>query len=386
MTIKIKRNAMILGVTVLSMGLMMGCTNSVDTNSGAVDNENRQVIEQDDKTITVIENTESVVYQDVAIKDIQVLENMYGVDWLSDDKVLILKENKSLYEGLDFHVSDILSNLYVTDLTTGEERLISDPSVAQMLPVVSKDKQYIYYVDYMPVFEGEMHYGIGRIVDMDGNEVMSTEERPLYDFYEAVFSRDNELLMSDNEGNIKIYKMDGTVTTVENVETDRNIRQIGKVDDEIYFTILEDKSLWVYDMKTEEKRLVAENAPDFTISPEGDQMVLTKVDFDKGTNALVLLDLNDEKQQPLTEGSFIYGVQWSPDGSRITYMKNEGPSGDAGMYVMVMETQKEFLISKDYFGGNAALWNSTGEKLLLNQSGSDEEGWLVESIHIITLI
>jgi len=341
----------------------------------------QQVHKEDGKVVNVIENVSDVVYQDIAIENIEKKEKITAVSWLDDERILIMKENKDLYEGLDFHVSSMLTNLYIHNVNTGEETLLGDSSVSQVECKLSPDKQYVYYVNFMPVPEGERAIATAKVVDLNGNIKVSIEEEDIWVLRDAVWSADNEIIFAV-DSKVQVTDLEGNVSTYPKVETEKTIGQIGKIGDRLFYTLLEDQSLWSYDFKSDTKTLVSEMAPSFTISPDGTQMIIGNIEPDKGIENLILIDLETDKREVLTTGKFIYGIEWVKDGSRISYMKNDT---EPGLYVMLMESRAEHMISQEYFGQGVAFWSPSGQKLMLNYSGSDENGYYISLTHIITL-
>lgn len=358
---------MILGVSALSILSMTACAS-----------ESQGVKEPE---VTIVEDSDEIIVPDIAVESIDKIPDLEAISWIDDTHLLVLKENKSLYEGLDFHVSDILQNLYAYDVVSGQERLLGTRDQSQAMAIISPDKQYIFTVNYMPVPEGQRLSATGIIMTIDGTEITRIEDQALWNMREGFWSSDNEIMFVTDEG-LMAYGTDGSHEKVMALVEGQSIGQIGKSGQMIYYTVQEDKSLWQYNIATQKAQKIFDNSPEFVMSPDGQSMVMIQVDLDQSTNTLVLYRFDDQSTSELAKGNFIYGISWVVDSSRIAYMENDS---EKGLYVMLMDSQESYLVGQNYFGQETPSWSPNGQALMVSVQGVNEEGNLKLETHIIHL-
>ena len=57
---------------------------------------NRKVIEQPNKTITIVDTDSAAASNQIEVVKIDELKGIRGMDWLGEDKLIINKENKGM--------------------------------------------------------------------------------------------------------------------------------------------------------------------------------------------------------------------------------------------------------------------------------------------------
>ncbi|PAB60051.1 TolB-like translocation protein [Anaeromicrobium sediminis] len=352
---------------IISLSLFAAC--------GKTEKEGRQVIEKEEKTIIVIDDTKDAVYEDIAIEKIKVYEGMKGFEWVNDEEIIVGKENKELYSKVDGHVSAIMRNLYLYDVETKEEKIFTDKSQYQEYPIVSPDRKHILYVNMLE------NKGTGYIVDMDGKIKVKISLPYVQEFTEAKWVNNDEIIIPFMGSHFHFVNVDGTTRKIENAE-DHMIQYAFKVNDKVYYKTY-DKKMKVYDINMKEKILFEDNVTGFYLSPDKKELILSKHLVKEQKDSLILTDLNGKNKEILVEGRFIYGVNWSPDGTKLAYMLNKGSNGDVGFYIMDMKNKIQSFVSTEYFGYGAPIWSPSGKKIMINMDKQENEQ-VVDTVHILT--
>ncbi len=254
--------------------------------------EGHKVIKQGNKKIYVAKDTKNILADNVTASKIDTYEELIGYDWLSENEILVSKENKEL-DPIKNNLGEFkVQNLYSYDLNSKKEKSIADKSKFQSYAISSPDKKHAFYVND---FEKE---NIGYITDSEGNVKVKINEpyMDMADLTQAQWISNEELIMPYmNIKGFYVVKIDGTSAKIENVEKEQMATDVEKekmitedafhsealsngmcimnpvmVGDKIYYRTQqnEEKKMKVYDIKTKEtKEFINEQVLNFKLSP-----------------------------------------------------------------------------------------------------------------------
>ncbi|WP_346938475.1 hypothetical protein [uncultured Clostridium sp.] len=360
--------------------------------------EGQKVIKQGSKKIYVEKDTKNILADNVTASKINTYEGLIGYDWLSENEILVSKENKEL-DPIKNNLGEFkVQNLYSYDLNSKKEKSIADKSKSQSYAISSPDKKHAFYVND---FEKE---NIGYITDSEGNIKVKINEphMDMADLTQAQWINNEELIMPYmNIKGFYIVKIDGTSSKIENVEKEQ--MAIGDtsnfhsealtngmciinpvmVGDKIYYRTQqnEEKKMKVYDIKTKEtKEFINEQVFNFKLSPDKKNFIMEVIQKDKESDALIATDLNGENMQTLAQG-YIFGESWSPDGTKVAYISNKMES--EGVYVVDVKTGEKSLVSKGEYYVPVA-WSPSGKKIMVHAT-EQKDGKTIDKTHVITL-
>lgn len=134
----------------------------------------------------------------------------------------------------------------------------------------------------------------------------------------------------------------------------------------------------------------------FRFSPDGKRLVLTAVDQpskdeedrkkvkddtlvidrDIKMTHLWLFDLNKKEEKRLTEGDFtVSDPQWSPDGTRLSYVTRPTPKADDGdldnIWIVTIASGEKIKITSDEVSSQNARWSPDGKWIAYNSGNRD---------------
>lgn len=370
--------------------------------------EGQKVIKQGSKKIYVAKDTKNILADNVTASKINTYEGLIGYDWLSENEILVSKENKEI-DPIKNNLGEFkVKSLYSYDLNSKTEKSIADKSKLQSYAISSPDKKHVFYVND---FEKE---NIGYIADSEGNIKVKISEpsMDMADLTQAQWINNEELIMPYmNIKGFYVVKIDGTSVKIENVEKEKMATE-GALDihsesfndeafhneallngmcimnpvmvgDKIYYRTQqsEEKKMKVYDIKTKEtKEFINEQVFNFKLSPDKKNFIMEVIQKDKESNALIATDLNGENMQTLAQGN-IFGETWSPDGTKVAYISNE--MGSEGVYVVDVKTGEKSLVSKGEYYAPVA-WSPSGKKIMVHAT-EQKNGETIDTTHVITL-
>lgn len=362
--------------------------------------EGRKEVKKGNHTINVIEDTKTILADQFTTSKIDAYEGILGYDWLGENQILVSRENTELPHKKTKLGEFEVQNLYSYDLNSKKEKsMAADTSEHQKGAIASPDKKHIFYAN-----DFEKEY-TGYITDSEGN-IKIRINAPFIDgldLAEAHWINNEELIMPYTiiKG-FYIAKTDGTSTKIENVEneimtTEDPVKGMAidplkgmfimgpvKVGDYIYYrTQSQNESkrykMMVYDVNTKKtKELIKEKVSNFQLSPDKKHFIMRVVHSDNV--ALVVTDLEGKNRQVLDKG-YIFGENWSPDGTKVSYISNE--KGNEGVYVVDVQTKKKSLLSKGRYYTPTA-WSPSGKKLMVH-STQQKDGKSVDITKIINL-
>ena len=118
------------------------------------------------------------------------------------------------------------------------------------------------------------------------------------------------------------------------------------------------------------------------ISPDGQRAIYARRSNDIMTDRTVsqvwIVDLGGSSHQPLlADGGSYRSPRWSPDGTRVAYMKSN--SGRTGLYVHYLDTGRDALLGTFAEGPGNLVWSPDGTMLAFTMAVKGEGETLVKS-------
>jgi len=346
----------------------------------------REKINIDGKEITILSTSPSlksekvVPSDDFTIEKISLYNGIRGEDWLSDDTILITKENAEMEPIAVFDQMSKIRNLYSYNLKTGEEKSIYDETEYMWMPIISPDKKYIFSEN---VKSGNYS---GLILDLDGQVKATVKEDTAKGFHISFNNAkwvDKETVIVPTSGDgVSLINVNSNILHIEDIgemQTDSAVM----VGNKIYYVSVE-RNLIAYDINSKQKEIVKKNVLNFELSPNKDLFAIEKK-ISEGKNALMIIDVDGNEKTTLTEGKMVFGISWSPDQSKIAYVVTTIDESNSGLYVMDLNSQNSLYVSSDYLGiDNGLKWSPSSDKILASIV-EVKEMKAIDNTYVITL-
>ena len=346
----------------------------------------RQEISSGGKKITILstkipEETEKVeLVNDFDIEKIDKYAGVRGEDWISNETILITKENLELQPISVEDQMSIIRNLYSYNLKSGVEKSAYKKTEYMWMPIISPDKKYIFSENL------KTGKNTGLILDLNGNIKAVVEEDAVNAFHISFnnarwIDNENVIVPSSGDG-VCLININSSVTKIQNVgmmQTDSAI----KLGDKIYYISVERK-LISYDINTKQRKVVKDNVLNFELSPKKDMFAIEKKESES-KDALVLIDLQGNEKAILTESKMIFGISFSPDQGKIAYVITSSDESKSGLYVMDISSKKSVYVSSDFLNMDSGLkWSPSSRKILASIS-EVKNMKLIDNTYVITL-
>lgn len=267
----------------------------------------------------------------------------------------------------------VLSNFLVTPL-------MAEDAPSDHRPVFSPDGETIVFMSSREGGDWEL-FSIKR----DGTGLTQLTDHPGWDGY-AAFSPDGKTFTYDRQvGEFKVpylydlesaenrpfFVMEGVWATVNGWSPDGN-----KV---VMFIEREKKrDLFLTDANGENLEQITDtpdqNEHDAHFSPDGTKLAFA-VTFEGGS-AFEIMDLESgEIERKVTSTQYLYGLDWSPDGTRIVYTDtpNDNPDGNAEIYMFDLGsgTTTQLTTNEDY--DHMPVWLPDGSGIMFTSYRSGTE-------------
>ena len=347
------------GILVASLLFLTGCQPHWGSN--------RDQVEAGGKTITVLDNPEATAYRRTEVDALVRLDNIRGSDWLSDDELLIARENLDMepedVEGADWYPS----NVYVHVLSTGLETPIHASGENQGFAVASPDKTKVFY----KTFFLQSNTAKGNLLDLSTRSNLAFTEEDAITIDNGSWIDNDSLVYSTIDGTFYQF---GTTDEAPRrlLDTDEmfpsNIFQIGSL---IYYTTLKGMLMKISSEGAASIEGVS-NVLWMLPSPDEQRLALVRR-IKSGDMELLITDLQGKKLHAIAQDSQIYGIAWSPDGTKLAY-SGITPNGTVrGIYVADASTGTSSPLSLDIkFIADPLRWNPSGNRLMVSTTLPDD--------------
>lgn len=320
--------------------------------------EPRRVVGQSGTQITVMDNTSESVYTKLKLAGIDKLEHVRGMDWVSEDSIVVDKENRSLVPETVEGQERYPHNLYLHELSSGEETPLIENKKNYGAAQLSPDKKHLMYM------EMEDFTGFGFIMNLETGTSVKVNEMP-FRSEEGKWTDNEHFIFPDMEGAILKADVNGSQEKVVKPE-DAYVHEVVQSGSTVYYVMGEDMGLFAYDTETKQSREILKGVVWVIPSPDGSRLAIVKR-TKPGEMVLALTDTEgNEQQSRLAAGQQIYGTSWSPDGSKLAYALTAADAGSDqdGVFISEMETGEQTQILGNIEVANQLRWSPSGKKLL----------------------
>ena len=328
------------------------------------DSQERTIIKDDDKTITIIEPENTSGTGELKVEKIEEYKEIRALDWQDEDRLLISKKNTNVNkissEGEEFYPN----NLYIFDTNTKEYKILKEENANQLFAEFSPDKKHIFYKsNYEETARGYIMSAQG------GNSVSITGDNTMHVM--AGKWSDNERVIYPDFGS-GIYEGDVSGKVVEIVKLGSiSVNDVFRDGDELYY-LTSDLELKKYNLVSKENTTLDQNV--FQIYPSRDQKRLAYVKISKGEKVeLVLMDM-DFNKRILAEGMSVSKVAWNHDNTRVVFSIKKEDSTENGIYLSDLKagTTSRIALYDEVIGFS---WSPSGKKISVCRLDQDYNFW-----------
>ena len=353
-----------------------GCASSA-TGREEIQVGSNKITVLDTKSISEDENSSS---NKLDYEKIDQYEGVRGEGWLSDDTILVTKENQELEPIQVFDQTSRIRNLYAYDLMTRAEKSLTEKTAYIWAPIISPDGKHVLYEK----FESGVYKGV--ISDLEGSGSTEVHLDPTngynLSFSQAEWVNNDEVLVPTSNNGVCLINVNSTVENIDDIglmQTDHS----SKVSDAIFY-VSTDRNLVAYDIPSKRTSIVKRNVLEFELSPNKDMFAIQKKLSD-GNVALVLTDLSGKETATLTKSIQVFGLSWSPDQKKLAYLSLSNDESKNGLHIFDLQNSEDLYVSGDFLNAdNGLLWSPSGKKILASIS-KVKETRLIDNTYVITL-
>lgn len=372
---KLKR---ISSITLLLALILVTGYNVNSTGRMEINREGNKITILNPKTPSKIENAGSV--NDFDIEKIDRYEGVRGEDWLSDDSILITKENSELEPIRVFDQMSSIRNLYSYSLKSKEEKSIFKKTEYVLSSIISPDRAHMF----SEKVESGKYTGV--ISDLAGNVKAAVEDDAAkgfhISFHSARWVDNDEVIVPCSGEGVCLIKVNSNISKIEGIGR-MQMDDAVKLGDKIYYVSVERK-LIAYDIKTKQSKVVKDNVLSFELSPKKDMFaIVKKVSEDRGS--LVFINIEGTETATLLEAKMVFGVSWSPDQSKLAYLITSSDESKSGLYVMDLASKRNLYVSRDFLNiDNGLKWSPSSKKILAS-IGEVKDMKLKDNTYVVSL-
>lgn len=329
---------------------------------GTEDTDNRQVVEKSGNRITVMDNTSESVYTKLKIEGIDKVQNVRGLDFVSEDTVVVDKENRGLPAQTVEGEERYPHNLYLHTLSTGEETPLVEGDKNYGAVLLSPDKEHMLYKEL------DEFTGFGYIMNLQtGNSEKAGDTQ--FRSEEGKWLDNSQVIFPDMEGNILRADVNGAQELVlrPGAPYVHEVVQSGSL---IYYVTGEDTALTAYNTETKQSKVLKKGVMWVIPSPDGSKLAIVKR-TKPGEMVLVICDSEGKELSTLASAQQIFGTGWSPDGSKLAYALIPGNTADdrSGVFITELETGEQTpILGGDIEIADQLRWSPSGKKLLVSSA------------------
>lgn len=300
----------------------------------------------------------------ISVEKIEKYEGMEITDWIDEHTVVLAKENKefekmSLLENAEFYPRSI----YTYNLDTKEYKTIkAQKDMFLGGATLSPDKKHLLYYEN----------SIGDIafyqMSLEEGKQTPVTEDIIGSIYTAEWTDENNVIGASYAGGAYMADTKGTETQIPELQEEQ-LFNVHKMQEKIYYITTENPFFQVYklDLKTKEKeKIPLENAERITLSPDGNQLLVTQIT--ENTKRLIIADTDGNIQNTIAENSDVTGASWSPNQQMIVYQSSSVINGEenSGLYLYEVSSGESIQIVQD-IGNVKTKWSPSGKKISVTE-------------------
>ncbi|BBI35063.1 TolB family protein [Cohnella abietis] len=348
-----------------SLIALIGCQS---VNVGSV-----ELGQSSNKQITILDNPEKITYEKSSIDALVRLDDVRGMDWISEDEIIVDKENTDFppeeAEGAQWYPH----NLYIQSLQSGAQTALYPENRNQGFAQVSPDKSKLFY----KTFDLQANTGQGYLMDIPTRKTFAFTERDAMEVGNGRWVDNNSLVYASIEGTIYFANVD-IPQPKKLIETRIPfISNISYLNNKLYYTTpYNDKNTANLLFGSPKEKQVASSLDKvLSVVPSPDDQKLAIVRRIKsGAVELLITDLQGNILTAVAQDSQIFGTAWSPDGTRLAYAALGYSGVLRGIYVADESTGLSNALSVDIkFISDTLQWSPTGNRLMITSTQPDEQ-------------
>lgn len=347
----------IFALALVILSTFSACTRQLD--------DNRTVIKEPDKNITIIDNEETKYEEpSISVDKILKFDVVEISDWLDEQNLIVTMENRDLEKMNLLELSDQYSRgIYQYNIETKE---IKPLKVREDMFLggakLSPDKEHLLYYEYS--IGDAAFYVISMDEDGQDNHI---KDEVLGLAISAKWTDDNEIIGLSYAGGV--YRTDENRELLPAYDLqDEQLYTVVKNKNKVYYvTITDTLDMYILDLETNtKKKLKIENAESIIPSPDGNQILITQ--SRETDRKLHVADADGNILRTIAEGTEITGVSWSPDQMMIAYQLRTLVNGveSRELYIYDVLAGEPTRIAVNYSAANI-VWSPSGDKLAVSQ-------------------
>lgn len=356
------RNKVIAGIlTTLVVFSLSGCTTTKETKPEV----------ETPKSNIVVKEDPNKTKQDEPVFSITRLEDIWGLDWIDDNSIIMTKPNMEL-EPISIEGEQTYpKNIYSLKLTNNETKILQKEPVMQGGARLSPDKEHIFYMEFSEAM------ATGYISKVTGGQRVKVSREGALDINAGYWVSNEQLLLQNYDREIYLADLKGNIEVVK--KSKEPVFDSVKVGDKLYYNTVEG-NLYSIDLKTKKETLLQEKVIWVIPSPSQSQLAMVKRTGETKMT-LYLTDLEGKELKTLAEGTQIYGTSWSPDGTQLGYNKID-ENGKGSLLLFNAETGNSSEVAVNLIAVSQIAWSPSGKKMLATCYENNKETYQVIT-HII---
>jgi len=327
----------------------------------------REEVEVGGKKITVMDNPEQVAYDATEVDELLRLDGVRGNDWLADDRIIVSRENVGMEPTEAEGVIRYPVNLYARELSTGIETAIAPGTENQDFAMVSPDRTKIFY----KTMSLQSATGQGHIYDIAEKTSETFTEEDAIAIDNGRWNGNDSLVYSTIDG--AIYELDTDSMAYAMLQNTGEMfpGNLAKIGGRTYYTTKGDLHILTEDRGMMSVALA--NVIWMVPSPDGRRLaIVTRTRG--GEMELLMTGPYGGNPLALARDSQIYGMSWSPDGSKLAYAGITSNGTVRGIYVADAATGTSSAQSLDVkFISDPLRWNPSGNRLMVTTTVPDDK-------------
>lgn len=326
--------------------------------------ENRTVIKEPGKSITIIENEDTKSEQtSISIEKIDKFFGIEITDWLDEENVILAKENPELEKMRLLEKSDYYPrSIYQYNLESKEYEILK--AAKDMFlggATLSPDKNYLLYYEYSI---GDTAF---YLMSMNQSNPDNVTKEVLGLAMTAKWTEDNNVIGVSYAGGAYTVDTSITLTPITELQAEQ-LYTVHKAQNKIYYiTISDTLDMYTLDVDTNvKKKLKIENVDGIFPSPDGKQILITQ--STPSARKLLVADNEGNILRTIAEGAEITGVSWSPDQMMIAYQLRTVIDGvdSSGFYIYDVLTSNSTQIAVNTTVSGIS-WSPSGNKIAVTE-------------------
>ncbi|TJY42315.1 hypothetical protein E5161_09960 [Cohnella pontilimi] len=313
--------------------------------------------------ITILPNPENTSYGTTTVEPLVRIEGVRGSEWLSDDLLVVSKENPDgqpvTVEGTEYRPL----NLYAHTVSTGEEEALSPGPENQGYALANPGRRLIFY----KTFDWQSNTGTGYVMDLQTRKSVRITEKDELELTNGVWLDERTILYSSMDGRLISVSADGMDRKQWPDPKASMLGNLSAQGGKIYYTT-PPGLLLASDIGSGERNVVGKNVVWAAPSAAGEKLGIVNR-IKSGTMELYVTDADGGNRRSIAQDNQIFGVAWNEAGDRLAYSAIEPSGTTKGVYVAdpLAGTSVTLPIDIKYIA-DAPRWSPSGDRLMITDT------------------